>query len=809
MCNKDPLLDVANHDEKSDPKEQFLQALEEYGVKINDEIQLAAEHLFSGWLQQKRDQDFLDSGFDFSYNSIFNLFDYRKSSPSIGFSPFEISANIAKKYFPTSPYDLFETGLGKALGLEQHFNFFVLAVYGENFFFSQALFDEKALTSLEPSERRRILWRFFGLLLNKDCAFHMPFVIGFDSGIELKSLTSAALLNLLPGPPTENTHGLLQGIEFLKAWIRYDAEANRLTSHRLELLGEIQFLWKKLGEELTNAEQDLSPEVLKTAQRWLDETKRELFFLLYLYTNLAELSGEKTKFWANELDQFYWEYCEKNDDNTDSLSENEKTARRNDVLEQFCVQLTLQQVETWAKYAAYESAVSFLKHDAYFDPSTLLFYFGERWWDTNHFSIWKKGFEEGLSSLNSEERFYTLSNYLKLLKQVSYSKQSNSCLNGIDEALVCLGQRFTERDKDWQESYWNWCYSLLIDLHKDSNFPEKLMPEWTLLANGRLSGELRLPAIEKSIEVIFREFTGDLEFSRASQLKELLELIEYSEPTKNLRYTDKGIGLLRGKLSKLPVSEESVERDGHELLSDLLQKLDAVEPVKALRHRLILLRSSQAPFSDKSVYRGDESGISTLHVNWNSPFAALAHHFAEDWLRHSQFDDPEKREKWLSRYQYKRSEDQLLSYGEVEEWKRLMAFSQELTEFCLNRLRLRKGERTSEGKYTEEQVIERSSIWRKGYLRALTELGFDLGGKVHKTVNFTKQYDPDESVRTTAKECYRAVRRDKKTKRSIQGLKRGIIAAEWWLLVCQRRELGLEISTEGARRTRRNLLRNP
>ena len=136
-------------------------------------------------------------------------------------------------------------------------------------------------------------------------------------------------------------------------------------------------------------------------------------------------------------------------------------------------------------------------------------------------------------------------------------------------------------------------------------------------------------------------------------------------------------------------------------------------------------------------------------------------------------------------------------------------FSHELAEFCLSRLRLRKGEKSKDGKYESCQVIEQSAIWRQGYLKALTELGFDLGGNVHKTVNFTKKSDPDMAVRDIAGECYKAVRRNSKKSSSIQEIKRGIVAAEWWLLISQRKALGLVINPEDALKTRRNLMRNP
>ncbi|MBE5130042.1 hypothetical protein HJ041_09885, partial [Vibrio parahaemolyticus] len=138
-----------------------------------------------------------------------------------------------------------------------------------------------------------------------------------------------------------------------------------------------------------------------------------------------------------------------------------------------------------------------------------------------------------------------------------------------------------------------------------------------------------------------------------------------------------------------------------------------------------------------------------------------------------------------------------------------IACTHELAEFCLSRLRLRKGEKARDKQYAVEQIVEQSSVWRQGYLKALTELGVDLNGKVHKAVYFIKQSDPDPDVRAIASECYKAVRRNTKKNSTIADLKRGIIAAEWWLLICQRQNLGMTINHEDALKTRRNLMRNP
>ena len=244
-------------------------------------------------------------------------------------------------------------------------------------------------------------------------------------------------------------------------------------------------------------------------------------------------------------------------------------------------------------------------------------------------------------------------------------------------------------------------------------------------------------------------------------------------------YIDKSIGILRSEMSKVGSA------GSRKILKDLLLHLDILQPSKALRHRLMLMRASDLPLTDESISRSysssGESGI-----EWYRPVVELSKDRLTVGTTTSAFYPD--REKF-----------------EVDA---LTSFCLELAEFFLSRLRLRKSERHTEGKYESGQIVESSPIWRQGYLKALQELGFDLSGKVHKTLNFIKKSDPDEGVRAIAGECYSSVRRNSKSNHTAQELRRGIIAAEWWLLISQRLELKEEVDFEGARNTRRRLLRS-
>jgi hypothetical protein len=361
--------------------------------------------------------------------------------------------------------------------------------------------------------------------------------------------------------------------------------------------------------------------------------------------------------------------------------------------------------------------------------------------------------EEFQQLLNSKQNSPKLSNttekwihkdYLGAWKNIFLESLHELDLRSQLKVLSAYGLSGVCQSKELYLDLSGWWNELIGNLIENDNFPKDLIPGWTIVAMDKLDREKWLP------------------------------------------YIDKSIGILRGKV----IQDESAEANipsYHEQLATLLQLLDKTNPTKAFRHRLFLSRSSKVAFSDESLSR-----VRT----WD-------HDYDSDWC-------PSFNELAHNQFAYQVNSRKIVITGSPTQAQSdfLIAFSNEFAEFCLSRLRLRKGEKSQDGKYDSSQVIETSPIWRQGYLKVLVELGFDLNGKVHKTVNFTKKSDPDKDVRAIAGECYKAVRRHAKKSPTIQDLKRGIIAAEWWLLICQRQELELNVNYEEALKTRRKQLRN-
>ncbi len=251
-----------------------------------------------------------------------------------------------------------------------------------------------------------------------------------------------------------------------------------------------------------------------------------------------------------------------------------------------------------------------------------------------------------------------------------------------------------------------------------------------------------------------------------------------------LNWVEKSIGVIRGRLHEHRSSEDC------DFLYKFLMKTNASDPSKSLKHRLMLMRVSPKPLTDHTLSK--LSGQSD-HDEWNTEWYDLMF----DYVKHARYRTT-----------------QSTSYKTLEEEKErdaedLMNLSKAFANFCLSRLKVKRGQTIdADNKPDNNKFVEPSPIWRQGYAKALMELHLDLGGSCHKTLNFLKRHDPDEDVRAITGECYKSLRRQSSSKRSSKELKQALIAAEWWLQLCHRRELGLQIDYREARNTRRKMLRS-
>lgn len=143
---------------------------------------------------------------------------------------------------------------------------------------------------------------------------------------------------------------------------------------------------------------------------------------------------------------------------------------------------------------------------------------------------------------------------------------------------------------------------------------------------------------------------------------------------------------------------------------------------------------------------------------------------------------------------------------ELKRDRYLQGLREEFAKFCLGRLKT-KDKKSAD--YTNADFIEPRSLWRQGYVQALVDLRVNPGGRVHRTVFWLLNNDPDSTVRSLAKQVHKRIRHlDRKKPNLDDGAspRRPLFEAFRWLRQAHLLTLGKEIDEAGAMRTRRKEL---
>lgn len=721
MCRIDAEFGKYDLDEKADPSERFIQALDEYEV-VGQLRSLLTNHFATTWQHVFSSANRLEETLDLARSQA-TTEDQAAAVISSGplaehlrtqllsalihkdvtgrtLETLDFAKDVSQTVFPHSPYKLF-----KKLKPDSPYSWFITALYGNEYFLHSALFDDPALIAEGEWERERVLWSCLpAWSLDEQ---QIPTELASISSPDAKALISVASTQRHAGPPTPAAHQCLQRVRFLEAWVKSDAAAGRLRNPYEGVFQKLATEWGSLRSDLEAIRSDDSDvkALCSSATNWLNDLELHLKETLAIHMELSDADEGQLADWASQLNQCVLQ-------RTVQHPSKEWDAAEQEYLRRILSLLTSDKAEAWVQQSVDSDVTATLQKSRLDSFSTLSVQSSRKWWASDYAATWQTKFEDRIHGLDVPDALTVLSCRLNGLPSESVFRELNSWWTSLTEKLI-----------------------------HDPEFPLALTPRWTVAAIDRLSDEVVLP------------------------------------------YIDKSLGLLRSRLSN------AAEPDLNNQLDALLSRLSHLDPRKALRHRLMLMRSSYVPFADESLSR-----FSSLHsdkaVSWYSPLSEQARNFHAKKLNGAPYVDRQEREA-----------------AELEIYQSLVL---DLIDFCLSRLRLRKGEKKPEDeRYADSQVTEQSAIWRQGYLKALLEIGLDPNGKAHKTVFFTRQFDPDESVRDVAKEAYRAVRRETKSKKSVQDYKRGLIAAEWWLLMSQRRALDLPIDPEGALKTRRNMMRNP
>ena len=716
MCRIDASFGNITLDEKNDPTDRFLQAVDESCID-DDFRELFIKYFQNNWQSTfsspSRIEEVLkktNQANSISEKCLVLLvshevklsfaFDCYQISGKTLSSPFyDFLIEVKKSYFASSPLALYRGGMKT---VAPNYLQFLCWLYGEDYCYSKIFFDDEALDELSGQDRAQFFWDFF------ESISHDFLILGKHQKVkELIRISSSADYVC---PLTKGGQSIANGLEFIRAWIKFESQRQPKSYCLNDIFYGYHSHWKDILN-LTLDEATGSTDATKQLKKWLDDFRYDCKKLWFINTDLAQASKDEIEAWVRNVEVylthiyigFSWDEL-----NSDELKSFEKKK-----FNELCADLSHVQMSKWIEWSIQDDFTKILELKT--GSIKQLSACHSRWITKEYFELWKTIFLEKLDILDVESQLSVL-----------------SCYPPYSEGY------YSERFQWWSERF-----SLLIQAEK---FPKHLIPSWTYIALENGSRDQALP------------------------------------------YVDKSIGILRGELSNSTLTSDEVKAC-HNHLKRLLSAIDKLSIQKGLRHRLMLQRFSTVPYSDEKLLMNSGALYQGHFYDWYASLNNLAR-------------------EWFCNLQNHYSEI-MQTIDEEFENKFYTEFACELSEFFLTRLQLRKGEKAKDGQYDSSQAIEKSSIWRQGYLKALAELGFDLNGKVHKTVNFTQKSDPDESVRSIASECYKAVRRHAKKSPSTQDIKRSIVAAEWWLLMCQRHELGLEVKHEEALKTRRNLMRHP
>ncbi|HSD86415.1 MAG TPA: hypothetical protein VLB44_02835 [Kofleriaceae bacterium] len=123
----------------------------------------------------------------------------------------------------------------------------------------------------------------------------------------------------------------------------------------------------------------------------------------------------------------------------------------------------------------------------------------------------------------------------------------------------------------------------------------------------------------------------------------------------------------------------------------------------------------------------------------------------------------------------------------------------EFAKFCLDRIKTREKAR-SEHLLTDKDFFEPHPKWRAAYINAARELHPNLGERGHHVVGWSRDHDPDEEVRETAKSSFDVIRHGRGLPKNMSP-RRAMFAAFWWLRQAHVVSLGGCVDEAGSQRT--------
>lgn len=413
MCRIDAPFGNITFDEKTDPEERFVQALDEFEIQGNLRT-LLIKHFSKSWKRVFGDFSNLekilnnikqhDSEKEKCVGFLVLLFKkdiinedlafYLRTQTNKESVLMDFLRDVIQVYYPNSPFSLFQDGMENIVN---SYFVFVSWAYGKDFCFSKEFFDDKSLNSLNKHERTRVLWCYFKAIAHQ-----------FESLGEtrlIKEFTSIASLSFIAGPLTKNSLEIIRGFDFVKAWIKFDSQAGRLSYSWIDFSYDYNSPLQKI-RDLIRSEHGTSEKNAKLLNSWFNEAEREFQKLLYLNADLSHASVSDVDQWASELNS-YLNLINK-DFSYNELTTEEFDARKDNELSELCSELTTSQVNHWIKWSINKDFQSVLNSK----QQGSIYAFSEskdKWIQKEYFKSWKDTFLEGFNVLQVEDQLSILS----------------------------------------------------------------------------------------------------------------------------------------------------------------------------------------------------------------------------------------------------------------------------------------------------------------------------------------------------------------------------------------------------------------
>lgn len=141
---------------------------------------------------------------------------------------------------------------------------------------------------------------------------------------------------------------------------------------------------------------------------------------------------------------------------------------------------------------------------------------------------------------------------------------------------------------------------------------------------------------------------------------------------------------------------------------------------------------------------------------------------------------------------------------EQQEDPKLEMLRSSFADYCIGRLKpktFKEANDSTKRVVQEEELIEPRKVWRFAYSQALTELRINPNGRGHRVLYWVSANDPDEEVRSAAKQAYTLLRHNPDWPADLSP-RRALFAAFWWLRQAHLIQLGVKVDPIGAKRTR-------